>query len=60
MSASYVTVSYVLDRLRYSAPGPFGPLESIGRTLGVGPFPFRLYVGEMEAWVTRSDLRPRA
>lgn len=60
MSASYVTVSYVLNRLRYYAPAIFGSLEQVGRTLGLGPFAFRLPVGEMEAWVTRSDLRPRA
>lgn len=52
-SGSYVTISYVFNRLRYYAPQPFGFLEGVGRTLRLGPFPFRLYVGEMEAWVRR-------
>lgn len=59
-SASYVTLSYVLNRLRYYAPAIFGSLEQVGRTLGVGPFPFRLYVGEMEAWAAHGDLRRRS
>lgn len=54
-SGSYVTVSYIFNRLRYYAPQPFGFLEGIGRTLRVGPFPFQLYVGEMEAWARRPD-----
>ncbi len=54
-SGSYVTVSYALNRLRYYAPGPFGLLERIPRALRLGPFPFSIDVGEMEAWARRAD-----
>jgi len=52
-SGSYVTLTYVLSRLRYYAPRIFGALEAIGRTLRFGPVPFKLFVGEMEVWATR-------
>lgn len=52
-SGSYVTVTYVMSRLRYYAPALFGGLESVGRTVRLGPFPFKLYVGEMEVWAKR-------
>jgi len=52
-AGSYVTVSYVLNRLRVYAPQPFGALDRIGRMLRFGPFAFNLYVGEMEAWARR-------
>lgn len=52
-SGSYVTLTYVLSRLRYYAPGFFGALEAVGRTLRFGPVPFKLFVGEMEVWATR-------
>src|SRR5437660_4916537 len=49
-SASYLTFTYVFNRLRYYAPAPFGFLEWLGRTFRFGPFAFRVDVGEMEAW----------
>ena len=52
-SASYLTFTYVFNRLRYYAPAPFAVLEWLGRTLRFGPFTFRLPVGEMEAWARR-------
>lgn len=58
-SGSYVTLTYVMSRLRYYAPGLFGALESIGRTFAIGPVPFKLHVGEMEAWATCAPARPR-
>ena len=54
-AGSYVTISYVFNRLRYYLPRPFGFLESVGRTLRLGPVPFYLHVGEMEAWASRSE-----
>jgi 2-polyprenyl-3-methyl-5-hydroxy-6-metoxy-1,4-benzoquinol methylase len=55
-SGSYVTLTYVFSRLRYYAPGVFGALEAIGRTVRFGPVPFKLYVGEMELWARRGTL----
>ena len=52
-AGSYLTLTYVFDRLRYYAPGPFGLLQSLGRKLRFGPFTFYLHVGEMEAWARR-------
>lgn len=52
-SGSYVTITYVFSRLRYYAPALFGALEAVGRTLRIGPVPFKLFVGEMEIWATR-------
>lgn len=49
-SGSYVTITYVFSRLRYYAPSLFGALEAVGRTLRLGPVPFKLFVGEMEVW----------
>jgi hypothetical protein len=43
-----------MSRLRYYAPALFGGLEAVGRTVRLGPFPFKLYVGEMEVWAKRS------
>lgn len=51
-AGSYLTLTYVFNRLRYYAP-VFGLLESLGRTLRFGPFTFYLHVGEMEAWARR-------
>ena len=52
-SGSYVTITYVFSRLRYYAPALFGALEAVGRTLRIGPVPFKLFVGEMEVWARR-------
>ena len=52
-SASYVTFTYVFNRLRYYAPAPFAFLEWLGRAMRFGPFTFRVPVGEMEAWASR-------
>lgn len=52
-SGSYVTVTYVMSRLRYYAPRVFGAFEAVGRMLAIGPVPFKLFVGEMEAWATK-------
>lgn len=52
-AGSYVTVSYLLNRLRVYSRQPFTALDQIGRTLRFGPFAFHLYVGEMEAWAGR-------
>ena len=52
-SASYLTFTYVFNRLRYYAEAPFGFLEWLGRTLRFGPCTFRVDVGEMEAWAIR-------
>ncbi len=52
-SGSYLTLTYVFDRLRYYAPGLFGTLQRLGRLLRFGPFTFYLHVGEMEAWGRR-------
>ena len=49
-SASYLTFTYVFNRLRYYAPAPFAFLEWLGRALRFGPYAFRVPVGEMEAW----------
>src|SRR5438093_508797 len=54
-SASYLTFTYVFNRLRYYAPAPFGFLEWLGRTFRFGPFAFRVDVGEMEAWAVRDQ-----
>jgi SAM-dependent methyltransferase len=53
-SASYLTFTYVFNRLRYYAPAPFALLEWLGRTLRFGPYAFRVDVGEMEAWGRRA------
>jgi SAM-dependent methyltransferase len=53
-SGSYVTVTYMLNRLRYYAPRLFAALEWTGRQLQLGPFAFYAYVGEMEAWARRA------
>ncbi|MDE3111882.1 MAG: methyltransferase domain-containing protein [Chloroflexota bacterium] len=58
-SGSYVTATYVMSRLRYYAPRLFGALEAVGRTIAFGPVPFKLYVGEMEAWAIKTSPRPR-
>lgn len=52
-SRSYVTISYILNRLRTYSREPFATLDRIGRLARVGPFAFNLYVGEMEAWARR-------
>ena len=52
-SPSYLTVTYIFNRLRYYAPRLFGALEWLGRTFRVGPFAFYLDVGEMEAWARK-------
>ena len=52
-SASYLTFTYVFNRLRYYAPAPFAVLEWLGRALKFGPYAFRVPVGEMEAWARR-------
>lgn len=58
-SGSYLTVTYVVNRLRYYAPTPFALLEWLGRTLRFGPLTFYAYVGEMEAWAVREqEIRP--
>jgi cellulose synthase/poly-beta-1,6-N-acetylglucosamine synthase-like glycosyltransferase len=60
-SGSYVTVAYVLDRLRYYAPGLFGALGRLSRLVGLAPLTFWAEVGEMEAWARperRSYRRP--
>jgi SAM-dependent methyltransferase len=54
-SGSYVTLTYLVDRLRYYADRPFAAVERLGRALRLGPFSFYLYVGEMEAWARRED-----
>ena len=54
-AGSYLTLTYVFDRLRYYAPRPFGMLQSLGRKLRFGPFTFYLHVGEMEAWARRES-----
>ena len=53
-AGSYLTLTYVFDRLRYYAPKPFGALQALGRKLRFGPFTFYLHVGEMEAWARRA------
>ena len=55
-SASYLTFTYVFNRLRYYAPAPFAFLEWLGRTFRFGPYAFRVPVGEMEVWARREDL----
>jgi cellulose synthase/poly-beta-1,6-N-acetylglucosamine synthase-like glycosyltransferase/SAM-dependent methyltransferase len=60
-SGSYVTVSYVLDRLRYYAPALFGALRRWSRILRLGSLTLWTHVGEMEAWARperRSSRRP--
>ena len=52
-AGSYLTMTYVFDRMRYYAPKPFGLLQWLGRKLRFGPFTFYLHVGEMEAWARR-------
>lgn len=52
-AGSYLTLTYVFDRLRYYAPKPFGVLQWLGRQLRFGPFTFYLHVGEMEAWARK-------
>ena len=54
-SFSYLTFTYVFNRLRYYAAAPFGLLEWLGRALRFGPYAFRIDVGEMEAWARRED-----
>src|SRR5437870_12938570 len=54
-SFSYLTFTYVFNRLRYYAAAPFGLLEWLGRALRFGPYAFRIEVGEMEAWARRED-----
>jgi SAM-dependent methyltransferase len=54
-AGSYLTVTYIVDRLRYYAPKPFGMLQWLGRKLRFGPFTFYLHVGEMEAWARRAS-----
>ena len=53
-AGSYLTLTYVFDRLRYYAK-PFGLLQSLGRKLRFGPLTFYLHVGEMEAWARRAQ-----
>src|SRR5439155_937078 len=53
-AGSYLTLTYVFDRLRYYAK-PFGLLQVLGRKLRFGPLTFYLHVGEMEAWARRSQ-----
>lgn len=52
-TGSYVTVSYVLNRLRRYARLPFAWLDSASRRLSLASASFYLYVGEMEAWALR-------
>src|SRR5207249_244093 len=52
-TGSYLTLTYVFDRLRYYSPALFGALARLGRHLRRGPFVFYLHVGEMEAWASR-------
>lgn len=52
-TGSYVTVSYVLNRLRHYARAPFALLERASRAVGLSALVFYLYVGEMEAWAHR-------
>jgi len=52
-SGSYVTLSYVFNRLRHYSRQPFAAFDSIGRKLRLGPAAFYLYVGEMEIWGSR-------
>ena len=47
-SPSYLTVTYIFNRLRYYAPRLFGALEWLGRTFRVGPFAFYLDVGDLK------------
>jgi SAM-dependent methyltransferase len=53
-AGSYLTLTYIFDRLRYYSPKPFGVLQWLGRKLRFGPFTFYLHVGEMEAWARRA------
>ena len=55
-TGSYVTVAYVLDRLRVYA-GPLELLARMSERVGVGSIAFYLHVGEMEAWARRPRSR---
>lgn len=50
VSTSHVTVSYVLNRMRYYARGPFGGLERLARRLPFASMTFPIDAGEMQAW----------
>ena len=52
-NAAYLTLAYVLSRLRYYAPRLFEPLAYASRGTRLGEHPFLLHVGEMEAWAHR-------
>ncbi|MBI4571278.1 MAG: methyltransferase domain-containing protein [Chloroflexi bacterium] len=52
-TGSYVTISYVLNRLRRYAPRPFSVLDQVSRAVGLAAVFFYLHVGEMEAWAYR-------
>lgn len=54
-TGSYVTVSYVLDRLRVYVPAFHGIAEVTGR-LGLGSIVFYLLAGELECWARRPRL----
>jgi len=54
-SASYLTFTYVFNRLRYYASAPFAFLEWLGRTFRFGPYAFRMDVGEFESWAARES-----
>jgi SAM-dependent methyltransferase len=53
VSASHVTVAYVLNRMRYYARGPFGRLERLARRLPLASMAFPIDAGEMQAWAAR-------
>lgn len=52
-TGSYVTISYVLNRLRRYARRPFSVLDRLSRAVGLATIFFYLKVGEMEAWAYR-------
>ena len=56
-TGSYVTVSYVLDRLRAYGRA-FELLARAAQRVGLGSIVFYLHVGEMEAWAYRASDRP--
>lgn len=51
-TGSYVTLTYVLDRLRVYSPA-FRVLARAADRVGLGSIVFYVHVGEMEAWATR-------
>lgn len=52
-TGSYVTISYVLNRLRRYVRRPFSALDQASRAVGLASVLFYLHVGEMEAWAYR-------